>query len=164
MATPEPYHEVKLTIVVHHKQEYESYGNNYGVPGVIISVLVRKAFQENYLPVTAGTTMANGAFMIGLGFKDNEFPVEFKFELRKDGYTGINEFEVVMEPGDYTYKYYMEEIDWAPHPDDKEDISMPWEAQPWQDRLAYSFIISLAIILTFKMLQGFSMERVNPVA
>lgn len=39
-----------------------------------------------------------------------------------------------------------------------------WEAQPWQDRLAYSFIISLAIILTFKMLQGFSMERINPVA
>lgn len=43
-------------------------------------------------------------------------------------------------------------------------LGLTWNAQTEIEKLAMSFVSALAIIMAFKVLQGFDMGRVNPVS
>lgn len=115
-----------------------------------------------------GWTDKDGKAHKTLSMNKQHFPDGVSLTI-KASKTNYDDYE---KSGSYFYNAgYFEEIPlhetgWTPPSPDGDGDSVDqrkWFLQPWQERLAYSIVIALAIIMTFKFLQGFSMERVNPL-
>lgn len=104
----------------------------------------------------------------------NNVPRNYDYSYTLDnGESGVANYEGIIEgtvyigepepprTGVYPELWIVEggtEKDWR----DKRQAA--WNVQTDIEKLAMSFVSALAIIMVFKVLQGFSMERVNPVA
>jgi len=115
-----------------------------------------------------GWTDKDGKASKTLSMNKQHFPdgVSLTIKASKTNYDDYSKSGTYFYNVGYFEEIPLHETGWTPPLDPSPEPTDPdnkWEKQEWQLRLAYSFTIALAIIMTFKFLQGFSMERVNPL-
>lgn len=141
-------------------------GFKVGLPGVSITISF-EIEPGKWFAVKNLTTDKNGRASVFWGGQEKSGKYHFSYRKAdyldadtEDYYEGGGTYEIEQALTMEGYETF-EETEWGKK---RLALELGWTAQTEMEKLANSFIASLAIIMVFKVLQGFSMERINPVA
>lgn len=163
MSVVEPeQHFISFRFFVMHGNLNDIYGSRSGLGGVYIAI---SWLREGEQPVGLGgvvTDLRGKASFHSGGTLDKSGVWQFAYT--KPGYEEVTTEEYYSDAQVHNIEQKLYEEGFVDEYADKAALEQAWNVQTEIEKLAMSFISALAIIMVFKVLQGFSMERVNPVA
>jgi hypothetical protein len=158
---------------VYYLDHFEHTGRKVAAKYVDVEIwMMRLNPPTDWFIAWKGKTKINGMAQAQITFDSSyvqDFPngaqLRTRFYRENDGLEPVEREDEFAWGLGHAREQGIREVNYVPHPDPtRPDISREWDTQEPLERLAYSFTMSLAIIMTFKAIQGFSMERFNPVA
>jgi 5-hydroxyisourate hydrolase-like protein (transthyretin family) len=157
------YHWISFRFLVYHKQMFELSGWKAGLSGVSI-VISQQAEDGKFYAHAKITTDKDGRASWYKGGQGIEQSGTYNFRYTKEEYEETESQAYYQQDTEHHIEQALTQAHYEEKKQEEEQLKLAWNAQSEIEKIANSFITALAIIMVFKVLQGFSMERINPVA